>query len=190
MLSIGILGSDRALSQVGSSGVRRRRWHAHSDSPGAPGTHSPRDLSAPRLCARELVLWRRGRFPEAIAAFQQARELSAEASPHRRPARRSGTTAASGERGAARPANRLTRHRPPPWDARQAWRSQSTVSVGTLEEEKQWQTTSSSTEAKQGGVTLHAWNRSTGREKRRTSTLPGLPARQFPPWFRAVLRAE
>ena len=71
--------------------------------------HSPRDLSAPGLCARERVPGR-GEVSRSHRRLSAGTRDRAEASPCRRPARRSGTAAARGERGAARPPNRLTCH--------------------------------------------------------------------------------
>src|SRR4029453_10983142 len=106
--------------------------------------HSPQDLSAPGLCLREFMLGG-GEVSRSHRRLSAGTRSHAEAFPYRRSARRSGTTAVSGGRGAALPANRLTRHHPPLWASKTG--CPSTVSVCTTEEEKQWKITSSSTKA-------------------------------------------
>lgn len=72
MLSLGIL----AVIVLCISGMvwrRRRRWQAYT-STDAPGT-IPRETLALRAFAHGNACLAEGRFPEAIDAFQQAREI-------------------------------------------------------------------------------------------------------------------
>jgi hypothetical protein len=72
MLSIGIL----AVIVLCAGGIvwrRRRRWHAYT-IPVAPGT-IPRETLALRAFAHGNSCLAEGKFAEAIAAFQQAREI-------------------------------------------------------------------------------------------------------------------
>ena len=71
--------------------------------------HSSRDLSAPCLCTRKLVLGG-GKVYRSHRRLSAGARDRAKASPCRWPARRSGTAAASCEHDAARQPNRLTRH--------------------------------------------------------------------------------
>jgi hypothetical protein len=72
MVSIGIL----AVIVLCIGGIvwrRRRRWHAYT-MPGAPET-IPRQTLALRAFAHGNACLAEGKFTEAIAAFQQAREI-------------------------------------------------------------------------------------------------------------------
>ena len=73
MLSIGILAVV-VLYAGGIVWVLRRSWHAYATL-GSPGTNLRKTLA---LCAfaRGNSCLAEGRFPEAIVAFQQARELT------------------------------------------------------------------------------------------------------------------
>jgi hypothetical protein len=72
MLSMGILAVI-VLCAAGIVWRRRRRWHAYT-TPVSPGT-IPRETSALRAFAHGNSCLAEGKFAEAIAAFQQAREI-------------------------------------------------------------------------------------------------------------------
>ena len=88
--------------------MRRRNWQAYA-TPDSPGV-IPHETLALHAFAHGNTCLAAGQFAEAIAAFHQARELQARASPCRRPACRSGAAAAGGERTSARRHNCLTPH--------------------------------------------------------------------------------
>ena len=72
MLSMGIL----AVIVLGAGGIvwrRRLRWHAYT-TPVSPGT-IPRETLVLRAFAHGNSCLAEGKFAEAIAAFEQAREL-------------------------------------------------------------------------------------------------------------------
>ena len=72
MQTIGILAVI-VLCLGGSVWLRRRRWHAYT-TPVVPGT-IPRATLALRAFAQGNACLAEGRFPEAIAAFAQARAI-------------------------------------------------------------------------------------------------------------------
>ena len=72
MQTIGILAVI-VLCLGGSVWLRRRRWHAYT-TPVVPGT-IPRETLALRAFAQGNSCLAEGRFPEAIDAFEQAREI-------------------------------------------------------------------------------------------------------------------
>jgi tetratricopeptide (TPR) repeat protein len=72
MLSMGIL----AVIMLCAGGIvwrRRHRWHAYT-TPVSPGT-IPRETIALRAFAHGNACLAEGKFAEAIAAFEQAREI-------------------------------------------------------------------------------------------------------------------